>query len=195
MSPVVNVTLVGVGGQGILLASDILARAAAISGKPVKKSEIHGMSQRGGSVTSQVRFCDGPDYVFGPIVPLGQTDVLVAFEKLEAARCHSLLKPGAGRAIVDDREIVATTVSSGMQEGVADIDALLVKLYGDRMELVDSTSLALKAGNARAANMVIAGALSKIMPFEVGAWHQAMRERIKPALVEVNLKAFDAGRG
>ena len=194
MSQVFNVTLVGVGGQGILLTSDILARAAALSGKTVTKSEIHGMSQRGGSVTSQVRFCDDPDLVFGPIIPHGQSDVLVAFEKLEAARYCPLLKPDSGKALVDNREMITTTVSSGMQKGVDDIDALLKKLYGDRMKLVESTSLALQVGNTRTANMVIAGALSKIMPFNVEAWHQAMRDRIKPSLVEINLKAFEAGR-
>ena len=97
MSKIVNVTLVGVGGQGILLTSEILARTAALAGLDVKKSEIHGMSQRGGSVSSQVRF---GDCVYSPIIPDGETDILVSFEQLEAIRCSGMLKP-EGKAVID----------------------------------------------------------------------------------------------
>lgn len=132
MQSITNVTLVGVGGQGILLTSDILARAAALSGFDVKKSEIHGMSQRGGSVSSQVRFGRA---VHSPIIPDAESDVLVAFELLEAIRCFPMLRP-EGKAIVDRRDIVPLTVSSGMQPGVEDRDGLVAKLYGDRARIV-----------------------------------------------------------
>lgn len=189
-STITNVTLVGVGGQGILLTSDILARAAAISGFDVKKSEIHGMSQRGGSVSSQVRFGAA---VHSPIIPDGESDFLVAFELLEAIRCFPMLRP-AGAAIVDLRDIVPLTVSSGMQPGVDDRPALVAKLYGDRVRLLDASKLAVEAGNARTANLVLAGALSRLLPFEPDAWREAMRGRIKESLLAVNLRAFDAGR-
>ena len=190
MQSITNVTLVGVGGQGILLTSDILARAAALSGFDVKKSEIHGMSQRGGSVSSQVRFGRA---VHSPIIPDAESDVLVAFELLEAIRCFPMLRP-EGKAIVDRRDIVPLTVSSGMQPGVEDRDGLVAKLYGDRARIVDASRIATEIGNVRTANLVLAGALSRLMPFEVGSWHDAMRARIKESLLAINLQAFDAGR-
>lgn len=190
MSKVTNITLVGVGGQGILLTSEILARAAALSGLSVKKSEIHGMSQRGGSVSSQVRFGKA---VFSPIIPDGETDVLVSFEKLEAIRCFPMLRPD-GQAVVDLRDIIPLTVSSGFQVGIENRDEIIAKLYGSRVKLVDSTKIAQEVGNARSANMVIAGALSKLMPFEIEVWHEAMRSRIKASLLDMNIRAFDAGR-
>ena len=190
MSKVTNITLVGVGGQGILLTSEILARAAALSGLSVKKSEIHGMSQRGGSVSSQVRFGKA---VFSPIIPDGETDVLVSFEKLEAIRCFPMLRPD-GQAVVDLRDIIPLTVSSGFQVGIENRDEIIAKLYGSRVKLVDSTKIAQEVGNARSANMVIAGALSKQMPFEIEVWHEAMRSRIKASLLDMNIRAFDAGR-
>ncbi|MGI5869964.1 MAG: indolepyruvate oxidoreductase subunit beta [Kiritimatiellia bacterium] len=191
MKNITNVTLVGVGGQGIILTSDILARAAALSGFDVRKSEIHGMSQRGGSVSSQVRF---GKTVHSPIVPDGETDFLVAFELLEAIRCFPMLR-ATGSAVVDRRDIVPLTVSSGMQPGVDDRDGLVAKLYGDRARLVDASTIAAEIGNVRTANLVLAGALSRLLPFEVEAWHEAMRSRIKESLVAINLKAFAAGRG
>ena len=190
MNKVTNITFVGVGGQGILLTSEILARAAALSGLSVKKSEIHGMSQRGGSVSSQVRFGEA---VYSPIIPDGESDVLVAFEKLEAIRCFNLLRPD-GRAIVDMRDIIPLTVSSGFQVGLENRDEVIAKLYGPRVKLVNSTTIAQEIGNARSANMVIAGALSTLMPFGIEVWHEAMRSRIKASLLDMNIRAFDAGR-
>lgn len=185
-----NVSLVGVGGQGILLTSEILARAAARSGFDVKKSEIHGMSQRGGSVSSQVRF---GETVHSPIIPDGESDILVAFEKLEAIRCFPMLRAG-GQVIVDLRDIVPLTVSSGMQLGIDDRDAVITQLYGTHAKLIDATKIAQEIGNARTANLVIAGALSKILPFPLESWHEAMRSRIKASLLDINIKAFDIGR-
>lgn len=190
MNSITNVTLVGVGGQGILLTSDILARTAVLAGCDVRKSEVHGMSQRGGSVSSQVRF---GERVYSPIIPDGQTDVLVAFERLEAIRSASLLAP-TGQAIVDTRDIVPLTVSSGLQKGVENMAYWLDEVYGSRIRCVDATALAVQCGNARAANLVLAGVLSCYLQFEPEAWHEAIQSRLKPALVPLNLKAFDAGR-
>lgn len=186
-----NITLVGVGGQGIILTADILARAAALAGFDVKKTEIHGMSQRGGSVSSEVRF---GDKVFSPIVPAGEADVLVSFDKLEALRNAGALRAD-GKALVDARYIVPITVSSGMQSDVEDLDGKLAAAFGDRLAFFDSAAIAAQVGNPRTANMATAGALSKLLPFPVEIWHRALEERLPAKLLEINRKAFDLGRG
>lgn len=190
MSKIVNVTLVGVGGQGILLTSEILARTAALAGLDVKKSEIHGMSQRGGSVSSQVRF---GECVHSPIIPDGETDILVSFEQLEAIRCVGMLK-AEGKAVIDTRKIVPVTVSSGQQPPVENQDELLASLYEGRATMVDSIEQANKVGNIRTANLVIAGALSKLLDFPAELWHEAIRTRLPAKLVDINIQAFEAGR-
>ncbi len=188
----VNVTLVGVGGQGIILAADILAKTAAISGLDVKKSEIHGMAQRGGSVSSQVRF---GDKVHSPVIQAGKTDILVAFDKLEAVRNSGLLAPG-GKAVVNNAYLVPVTVSSGQQADVADLDSRVAAIPG--LVLVDAAEIAGRdVGNIRTANMVMAGALSSFCPFGEQAWLAAMEELLsgpKAKLLEINKKAFAIGR-
>ena len=183
-----NVSLVGVGGQGILLTSDILALAAMHAGLDVKKSEIHGMSQRGGSVISQVRF---GTKVFSPIIPDGESDILVSFERTEALRYAHLAKPGA-KILVNDMERIPITVSSGLQPAAQDVDQRLAAYPG--LMLIDANPLAVKAGNIRAANLVLVGALSTLVPFDEHHWQAAMRERIPAKLLDVNLRAFDLGR-
>ncbi len=189
----VNVSLVGVGGQGILLTADLLAKAAALAGMDVKKSEIHGMAQRGGSVISQVRF--GED-VASPIIQEGTSDVLVAFDKLEALRWKHLLAAD-GVALVNDLYLVPVTVSSGQQPAVEDLDekaraAFAKSIFIDAMKIATE-----EVGNARTMNMVLAGALSALTPFEEELWLQAMKEMLtgpKAKLLEVNEKAFALGR-
>ena len=183
-----NVSLVGVGGQGILLTSDVLALAAMHAGLDVKKSEIHGMSQRGGSVISQVRF---GARVHSPIIPDGQSDVLVSFERTEALRFAHLAKPGA-KILVNDMDRVPVTVSSGLQAPVQDADKRLAAYPG--LTLIDANPLAIKAGNLRAANVVLMGALAALVPFDEEHWQAALRERIPAKLLEVNLRAFALGR-
>ena len=183
-----NVSLVGVGGQGILLTSDILALAAMHAGLDVKKSEIHGMSQRGGSVISQVRF---GTKVFSPIIPDGESDILVSFERTEALRYAHLAKPGA-KILVNDMERIPVTVSSGLQPAAKDVAKRLATHPG--LMLIDANPLAVKAGNIRAANLVLVGALSTLVPFDEHHWQAAMRERIPAKLLDVNLRAFDLGR-
>ena len=183
-----NVSLVGVGGQGILLTSDILSLAAMHAGYDVKKSEIHGMSQRGGSVISQVRF---GERVYSPIIPDGETDVLVSFERTEALRYLHLAKAG-GKVLVNNMERMPITVSGGMMPPVEDLDGRLAAHAG--LILLEANPLAEQAGNIRTANVVVVGALSTLVPFDEEHWQTAMRERIPPKFLEVNLKAFELGR-
>ena len=189
----VNVSLVGVGGQGIILTADILAKTAAIAGFDVKKSEIHGMAQRGGSVSSQVRFGQS---VSSPVIQHGTTDILVCFDKLEALRSAPLLAEG-GKALVNDMYLVPVTVSSGQQSDVADLDGR-VKAAIPSLKLIDAMKIATEeVGNARTMNMVLAGALSVLCPFEERQWIQAMEEMLsgpKAKLLEINKKAFALGR-
>jgi indolepyruvate ferredoxin oxidoreductase beta subunit len=185
----VNVSLVGVGGQGILLTSDILAKTAALAGLDVKKSEVHGMAQRGGSVISQVRF---GDKVYSPIISDGTSDLLVSFERLEALRWRHLLAP-TGKVLINDMNMTPVTVSSGQQAAVTDLSERLKAEYPGAL-FVDALTVAKNLGNTRAMNMVVAGAISKLMPFELAVWEQAMKERIPAKLLDMNIKAFEAGR-
>ena len=189
----VNVSLVGVGGQGIILTADLLAKTAAIAGYDVKKSEIHGMAQRGGSVTSQVRFGKA---VASPIIQEGTADILVSFDKLEAIRNVGILAR-TGTALVNDLYLVPVTVSSGQQKPVADLDGKVKKAF-KKLVLVDAMKVATEeVGNARTMNMVIAGALSALCPFEENLWLKALEALLagpKARLLEVNKKAFQLGR-
>ncbi|NLC70302.1 MAG: indolepyruvate oxidoreductase subunit beta [Desulfuromonadaceae bacterium] len=186
---VVSVVLAGVGGQGILLASEIIAEAALLSGLQVKTNEVHGMAQRGGSVVAQIRF--GRE-VFSPLVPEGTAQVLAALEKVEALRYHRHLAPD-GMAIVSTQEIIPVSVSSGQAVYPADADERLKKLF-PRLLLVDALKIATELGSPRSTNVIIVGALSHCLSLDSGIWNEALRRRIKPALVEVNQRAFAAGR-
>ena len=184
-----SITLVGVGGQGTILTSDLLALAAMHAGFDVKKSEIHGMSQHGGSVVSQVRY---GDRVRSPIIPEGATDVLVAFERNEALRFAHLLKPG-GLLLVNDTERIPVTVSSGQQPPAERLSERLAAYPG--LHLVPADRIAAEVGNVRTANVVLVGALSKLLdaiPDE--AWQSALRQRVPAKFLDVNLSAFAAGR-
>ena len=189
----VNVSLVGVGGQGIILTADILAKTAAIAGYEVKKSEIHGMSQRGGSVTSQVRFGDN---VASPIIQEGTSDVLVAFDRLEAVRTAHELAEG-GKAVVANVDLVPVTVSSGLQPPVADLAGRLAAAL-PTATVVDAMTIAREqVGNERTMNMVLAGALSKVLPLPEECWLEAMKLMLtgaKAKLLPANEKAFALGR-
>lgn len=186
---IVNISLVGVGGQGTLLASEILCQVALLSGKDVKKSEVHGMAQRGGSVVSEVRI--GPK-VHSPLIPVGQTDFLVAFEKLEALRYAHLLLPD-GVAMVNDQEIRPVTVSSGQQKWPEDLDRSLKSAFR-RLEIVPALKTARELGNVRVANVVMMGALSKHTDIPSEIWLAAIETLVPKRVLEVNLKAFEAGR-
>ena len=158
----------------------------------VKKSEIHGMSQRGGSVASSVRF---GEKVHSPVIPAGESDLLVAFDRLEALRCASQLKAG-GRAIINDAYLTPVTVSSGQQPEVSDLAGSISKALPCAV-YVDAAGMAREVGNDRTANMVLAGAISAFTPFPEELWHKAMAETFtgaKANLLELNEKAFAKGR-
>ncbi len=190
MKKTVNIALVGVGGQGILLASEVISRAAMLAGSDVKKSEVHGMAQRGGSVVSQVRI---GEKVYSPLIPEGETDFLVSFELLESLRYADTLAPN-GTALINTQVITPVTVSSGQQPWVEDIEARIEKAYPNR-KLMDALKMAQDLGNVRTVNMIMTGALSKMLDIEESVWLQALSELVPAKHLEVNLKAFALGRG
>ncbi|MBJ6800780.1 indolepyruvate oxidoreductase subunit beta [Geomonas propionica] len=187
---VTNIVLVGVGGQGILLAAEILSETFMLAGFDVKKSEIHGMSQRGGSVVSHVRY--GKE-VFSPMVPEGEGDILFGFELMESYRYLSLLKPG-GTVVVNDLCIAPPSVLVGQEQYPADMALKIQELCPDCL-LVDGQNLAIQAGNARTANTVLLGAVSKRLDIEEKYWLEAIEKMVPKKALEVNLKAFQMGRG
>ena len=188
----INVSLVGVGGQGIILTANLLAETASIAGMDVKKSEIHGMAQRGGSVISSVRF--GTE-VHSPIIPEGASDILVAFDRLEALRWkHFLAKEG--KVLLNSVDLVPVTVSSGLQQPVTDFETRLAKAFPDAI-VVDALKIAQEVGNERTMNMVLAGALSQLTPFKESQWQKAMEASFtgrKAKLLDLNKRAFALGR-
>lgn len=186
---VTNILLVGVGGQGILLASEILAEACMLAGHDVKKSEIHGMSQRGGSVVSHVRF--GSE-VFSPIVPEGEGDILFGFELLETYRALPLLRQG-GAVVANDLRILPPAVLLGEESYPDDLPQRIRGLFPD-FHLLDGQKLAVEAGNVRAANTVLLGAVSKRLPIEENVWLQAIEKMVPSKAVTVNITAFRLGR-
>ncbi len=186
---ITNILLVGVGGQGILLASEILSETFMLAGFDVKKSEIHGMSQRGGSVVSHVRY--GRE-VFSPIVPEGEGDILFGFELLETCRYLSLLKKGA-TVIANDLCIPPPSVLSGKEAYPEGLTEKIGSLFPDFL-LVDGLKLATEAGNPRAANTALLGAVSRRLDIPEEFWMKAMAKMVPPKAIEVNRKAFLAGR-
>lgn len=189
MSDVTNILLVGVGGQGILLASEILAETFMLAGYDVKKSEIHGMSQRGGSVVSHVRY--GKE-VFSPTVPEGEGDILFGFELMETCRYLQLMKPG-GKVIVNDLKIQPPAVLSGQIAYPGDLPEIIKSRIPDFL-LVDGQKLATEAGNPRAANTVLLGAVSKRLDIPEEFWFKALEKMVPAKALEVNRRAFLMGR-
>ena len=184
-----NIMIVGVGGQGSLLASKMLGRLLLSQGYDVKVSEVHGMSQRGGSVVTYVRY---GDKVYSRVIDKGEADFIISFEKLEAARWISYLKKD-GKIILSTQEIDPMPVIIGaaqypeklvekMQEAGADVDA------------IDALSLAMEAGSPKAVNLVLMGRLSKYFDAPVEAWMKALEECVPPKFLEMNKKAFALGR-
>jgi indolepyruvate ferredoxin oxidoreductase, beta subunit len=179
--------LVGVGGQGTILAADVLAKVAAASGLDVKLAEVHGMSQRGGSVDTVVRF---GDKVYSPVVDPGVAEHLVAFELLEAARWLHWLAP-TGRLVVNRRTIQPLPVLIGEWQPPTGIESALEY---EGAVFLDAEALACQAGSPRSANIVLMGALSVGLPFEVELWREVIEKRVPPKTVEGNLAAFELGR-
>lgn len=186
-----NILVSGVGGQGVILFSNIISDLALTAGLDVKKSEVHGMAQRGGSVTTHIRYAPK---VFSPLIEEGTADVIVAFEMMEALRYIHFLGPN-GRLIYDTHRIDPLPVSTGVVERPADEQLnqrLAVRAPNRRT--VPAFETALKLGNARVQNTVMLGAISCFLEFPEEAYQQAITRLVKPKVVELNLKAFAAGR-
>ena len=184
-----NMMIVGVGGQGSLLASKLLGHLLMGQGYDVKVSEVHGMSQRGGSVVTYVRW---GDKVYSPIVDRGEADFIVSFELLEAARYLEYLRPD-GQIVTSTQKIDPMPVITGTAsypEGLAE----KMRALGVKVDAFDALKLAEEAGSAKAANIVLMGRLSHYFDFEDSVWQEAMEACIAPRFLEMNRKAFALGR-
>ena len=183
-----SIMIVGVGGQGTLLASRILGSALLDCGYDVKVSEVHGMSQRGGSVVTYVRFGES---VASPIIEKGEADIILAFEQLEAARWLEYLKPD-GKIIVNSQQIDPMPVVIGSAEYPEDVIGA-VKAAGADVDVIDALSLAVEAGNSKAVNVVLIGAMAKSTSLDKEVWIKALKENVPAKFLELNLKAFEMG--
>lgn len=186
---ITNILLVGVGGQGILLAAEILSEAVLLAGFDVKKSEIHGMSQRGGSVVSHVRY--GAE-VFSPTVSEGEGDILFGFELMETYRSLPLLRPG-GAVVANDLRIAPPSVLMGQEAYPEGLTTQIKERFPDFL-LLDGQKLASEAGNPRAANTVLLGAVSRRLDIGEQFWLQAIERMVPKKALEVNKTAFLLGR-
>lgn len=184
-----NILLAGVGGQGTLLASELLAEALLLAGYDVKKSEIHGMSQRGGSVTSHVRF---GSQVLSPLIHEGQADILFGFELLETYRYLPMLRPG-GTVVVNTQRILPAPVAVGTADYPSGLEKKLRSACPDTC-FVDGLTLARQAGHSRTVNMVLLGALSTALDMPTTLWRDVITEKIPQHFLEENLLAFQLGR-
>ena len=188
---VTNIFLSGVGGQGIILASNILAEVFLKAGYDVKKSEVHGMAQRGGDVTTHFRF---GKKVYSPLIKYGEVDFLLSFELLEAARYINWMKP-EGRIIINKQVIPPPAVSLGQMGYPKNVEKTFKKYYKDHVWMVDGLEIARKLGNIQAANVVLVGAFSNFFPeFKEEQWIAAIKELLAAKLHELNIKAFHEGR-
>ena len=184
-----NIMIVGVGGQGTLLASKLLGRLLMDEGYDVKVSEIHGMSQRGGSVVTYVRY---GDRVASPVIDEGEADYIISFELLEAARWIKYLAPG-GQVITNTHRIDPMPVITGAAEypeGLADA----MTATGAKVEAFDALTLAEKAGSSRAVNIVLLGRASRFFDFPEDTWKKALDATVPPKFLELNREAFRLGR-
>ncbi len=188
MTPVTNVIICGTGGQGILLASEVLCSAARSAGNDVKKSEVHGMAQRGGSVSSHVRF---GDKIYSPLVEKGFADLILAMEKMEGLRWASYLAP-KGKLVACDLRINPMTVNTGLAE-YPDIDAIMIEEKLP-VSLVPAVEIAEELGNMKVVNVVLIGAISTHLPIDLEHWHKAVKEQVPSKFLEINLEAFRRGR-
>ena len=183
-----NIVIAGVGGQGVLMASKVLAESALASGMDVKQNEVHGMAQRGGSVISFVRI---GDQVSSPVVMPGTADLLISFEPLEALRYIHYLKPG-GRLVYNKVSINPSTVAAGMAVYPKDVEqqiaAACTNAHG-----IEALSIAREAGNGKAVNMVMVGTVMQHLPFDEKVITDVVRNIAKGKGVEVNLKALAGG--
>jgi indolepyruvate ferredoxin oxidoreductase beta subunit len=189
VSAVTTVALIGVGGQGVLLAASVIAETAAAEGLHVKASEVHGMAQRGGSVVSTVRF---GEHVWSPVSP-HHADVVIATEVLEGHRGLSLLEPGGALVCAATTRIAPGGVLRGEEEYPVDLEGAAAA-RGVRLVAVDAEGLAREAGTARAINVVLLGAASVMLPFGERSWQRGLKAAVPTKILEVNQRAFALGR-
>ncbi len=183
-----SIMLVGVGGQGTLLASRILGNTLLSQGFDVKVSEVHGMSQRGGSVVTYIKY---GEKVYSPVIEKGEADIIVSFEQLEAARWLPFLRKG-GKLITNTQQVEPMPVITGAMEYPAEIiEKITAK--GIDITALDALSLANEAGSSRAVNVVLMGVLSTMMEFPEDAWKKALEECVPAKVLEINRKAFALG--
>ncbi len=184
-----SVMIVGVGGQGSLLASRLLGNVLLAQGYDVKVSEVHGMSQRGGSVVTYVKY---GDKVYSPVIEKGEADAVISFELLEAARCLPYLKKG-GHLITSTQQIDPMPVITGAAEYPTDI-VEKIKAKGADIIAVDALSLAEQAGTAKASNVVLMGVLASRMDYPEELWQKALEQCVPPKFLELNKRAFELGK-
>lgn len=184
-----NILIVGVGGQGTLLASKILGAVASLAGRDVKVSEVHGMAQRGGSVVTHVRIAD---QVHSPLIEPGMADIILSFEQMEAVRYLEYAHPGALIAM-NDQKILPMPVITGAAEYPDDLCQKLKQMSIQLMDM-DAYAMAEAAGSAKTANLVMLGAISQVMDIDEEIWQRAIAQCVPPKTVTVNQRAFAAGR-
>ena len=186
-----DILMVGVGGQGTILASDILGETALAAGYDVKKTDTLGMAQRGGSVVSHVRIAE---QVWSPLISEGEADIMLAFEKLEAARWGRYLRPG-GVAIINNHAMPPLSVSLGTHRYPDDEEIRdTLKRRTERIYFVDGTRKAIALGDIRVLNMVMLGCASLLLSIDVHTWKECMSQRIPSNILQINVAAFDQGR-
>jgi indolepyruvate ferredoxin oxidoreductase beta subunit len=185
-----SILICGVGGQGILTASDLLSDVLLLDGFQVKKSEVHGMSQRGGDVISTVRY---GDEVFSPLPALNETEYILAFEKLEALRNINYLS-GKGIMLVNDFEWQPLPVAAGLEKYPQNIEARLKELAGT-VVLIPATRMAIELGNEKASNVILIGLLASRMEIKSQLWLDVIVRKVPPRFKDLNLKAFESGFG
>lgn len=184
-----NIMIVGVGGQGTLLASKLLGRLLITKGYDVKVSEVHGMSQRGGNVVTYVRY---GDKVYSPIIDKGEADLIISFELLEAARWTQYLKKG-GHIITNLQQINPMPVITGATQYPEHLEQKM-KDIGINVDAFDALALAEQAGSSKAVNMVLMGRVSNYFDFSEETWDEAIEGSVKPQFIDMNKKAFHLGR-
>jgi indolepyruvate ferredoxin oxidoreductase beta subunit len=186
---ITSIVLAGVGGQGIVLASEITANAAMLAGHDVKTNEVHGMAQRGGSVIGQIRY---GKKVYSPIVAKGTAKVLLSLEQIETLRYSDYLSDD-GVAVVSSQAIIPVTVSLGAAKYPQNVKQMLEDVF-KKLIFMDAAKIAIEVGNIRAANVVLLGAMSNHLDLPVECWQKAIETTVEKKYVELNKKAFEAGR-
>ncbi len=188
---ITNIFLSGVGGQGTILASNILGEVFLNAGYDVKKAEVHGMAQRGGDVTTHFRF---GKKVYAPLIKYGDVDFLISFEELEAIRYINWVKPD-GKVLINKQKILPPAVSLGQMEYPKGVEKTFRKYFKDNVHMIDGQEIARNLGNTQAANVVIMGAFSNFFPeLQETQWIEAIKSLLAPKLHDLNVKAFYEGR-